>query len=353
MNDNGAREREIDELARLLPVPPARDFPSGRQQILKEHLMTQIRPTDTTTRRSNGSQRTKRPRGLVAVAGASAAAVALAAFFAGNTLQPRSRPQVAEGQSAKRGTQTTAAELLATIARAAASRPSPVVRNGEFMYIRSEVAWQVDTIVDGRETSAMEKLHERQIWLPVANVCATGLLIEQGSRTPLSVFPAAGSRVAGSEPSGNEPRLAFSCPSEGHLGDASYRLLQSMPTRPAALLKYLRAGKRWTNDDPATEIGDLISESIIPPAVAAALYRVAEQLPGATVVPDATNAIGRPGIGIAWTDPGQPQYRTLWIFSKKTLQYIGTRDYNIKTGAVNGESAILQRAFVAKAGQLP
>jgi hypothetical protein len=43
----------------------------------------------------------------------------------------------------------------------------------------------------------------------------------------------------------------------------------------------------------------------------------------------------------------------VWIFGKASLQYIGERDYNVRTGVVNGESAILQRAFVGKAGQLP
>jgi hypothetical protein len=352
MNDNGAGEREIAELARLLPAPQTRDLPAGRQQILEDHLMTQIRRTDVTSRRPDPSQRTKRSRGLVAVAGAGVAAVVLAAFVAVTALSSHARPSADDRLSTQGKTPATAAELLAKIATAAASQPSPAVRNSEFMYIRSDVAWTIDTIANGRETSTMEKLHERQIWLPVANVCATGLLIENGSRTPLSLFPQAGSGVAG-RPSGNEPKPAFSCPSEGHLGDASYRLLQSMPTNPAALLHYLTAGKRWTNDDPATEIGDLISESIIPPAVAAALYRVAEHLSGATLVPNATNAVGQRGIGIAWTDPQQPQYRNMWIFNKKTLQYIGTRDYNVKTGIVNGESAILQRAFVAKAGRLP
>jgi hypothetical protein len=352
MTDNGARKREIAELARLLPAPRTRDFPAGRQQILKEHLMTQIGQPDVTNRRPEPNQRPKRSRGLVAVTVAGVAAVALAAFVIVNAPSHLARP-AHNGPSAQGRTPATAAQLLAKIATAAASQPSPVVRNSEFMYIRSDVAWPVDTIVNGHETSTMEKLHKRQIWLPVANVCATGLLIESGSRTPLSVFPVVGNKVDRSMSSKNGPRLAFKCPSEGHLGDASYRLLQSMPTNPAALLRYLMAGKRWTNDDPQTEIGDLISESIIPPALAAALYRVAEHLSGATVVPDATNAVGRPGIGIAWTDPRQPQYRGMWIFDKKTLEYIGTRDYNVKTGTVTGESAILQRAFVAKAGQKP
>ena len=343
MTDNGARKREIAELARLLPAPRARDFPSGRQQILKEHLMTQIRRTDVPTRRPQPSRRPKRSARLVAVAGVGVVALAIAAIVTGNALSPHARPSAHGTVPGHGGPPSTAAQLLAKIATAAASQPNPVVRDSEFMYIRSEVAWQVDTIANGHEKSALQKLHKRQIWLPVANVCATGLVIENGSRTPLSV----------PKPSKGGPVLAFKCPSEGHLGDASYRLLQSMPTNPAALLKYLKAGKRWTNDDPATEIGDLISESIIPPAVAAALYRVAEHLSGAILVPHATNAVGQPGIGIAWADPHQRQYRTMWIFNSRTLQYIGTRVYNVKTGAVSGESAIIQRAFVSKAGQLP
>jgi hypothetical protein len=38
-------------------------------------------------------------------------------------------------------------------------------------------------------------------------------------------------------------------------------------------------------------------------------------------------------------------------FQQTSLQYIGERDCNIETGAVNGESAVLQRAFVDNAGQ--
>jgi hypothetical protein len=46
-------------------------------------------------------------------------------------------------------------------------------------------------------------------------------------------------------------------------------------------------------------------------------------------------------------------YRSEWIFDKSTLQYIGERDYDLKTGVVSGESAIVRSAFVSKAGQLP
>jgi hypothetical protein len=360
MNCNDSqREREITGLARLLPVPPGRDLPAGRQQILKEHLMTEIRRTDATSRPPASDHHKKRPRVLAAVAGVGVTVVVLTAavVISANALSSPARP-ASPGGPGTGAIPTTAAKLLAKIADVAARQPSPTVRDSEFIYIRSAVAYTEDTIVNGRETSTMEKLHERQIWLPVANMCVTGLLIENGSRIPLSPFPVVNGKVdrsvAGRAPHSNLPRPNFTCPSEGHLGDATYRLLQSLPTSPAALLNYLKSGKKWTNDDPATEIGDLISEAIIPPAVAAALYRVAALLPGATLVPDATNATGKHGIGIAWTSTdAQHEYRTEWIFDKTTLQYIGERDYNVKTGVVNGESAILQRAFVNKAGQLP
>ena len=54
MSESG---REIGELARLLPVPDGRDLPAGRKQILKEHLMTELRQTDPPARTSTPDPR--------------------------------------------------------------------------------------------------------------------------------------------------------------------------------------------------------------------------------------------------------------------------------------------------------
>ncbi len=112
--------------------------------------------------------------------------------------------------------------------------------------------------------------------------------------------------------------------------------------------------KRNPPRGPATEIGDMIREAIVPPALAAALYRLAATLPGATLVPNATSATGRPGIGIMWTGkPAKQVYRNEWIFGKTTLQFIGEKTYDPGTGKLTGESTVVQRAFVARAGQVP
>jgi hypothetical protein len=342
----------LDDMARRLPAE--RDLPAARKQILKEHLMTELRQADPGRGRTRAKPRPKlRRTGTVLVAGAvlTAAAVAIATATAVGTHTSPSAPKAA--QPAAPAAPATAAQLLARIATAAARQPAPVVRDSDFTYIRSMVAYEVDSISNGHETTSMAKLHERQIWLPVANVCATGLLIEQGERTPISPFPVVNGKVDRHPPKGT-PMPNFSCPSEGHLGDTTYRLLQSIPTQPDALLAYLTAGKKWTNDDPPTEIGDMIRETIMPPALAAALYRLAATLPGATLVPHATNVAGRAGIGIMWTSKTARQvYKNEWIFDKTTLRFIGEKTYDPGTGRLTGESAIIKQAFTAKAGQLP
>jgi aminoglycoside phosphotransferase (APT) family kinase protein len=98
--------------------------------------------------------------------------------------------------------------------------------------------------------------------------------------------------------------------------------------------------------NPADDLASLAA----PPRVSAALYRAAALIPGVTVVANATDAIGRHGVAVAFTYQGT---RTEWIFSRQTLQYLGERDINVANGSTTGEAAVLQRAFVDHPGQLP
>lgn len=342
-------EQEPAELARLLPVPAARDLPAGRQRILQEHLMTELHQTEPKSPPRAAGQRRKRRYGLVAVAGSAAlaAAVAVTVFTTGSGTSGRPRSSQASGAPTA---PETAAVLLARVADAAASQPAPAVRDSQFMYIRSLES-------DG----AGQKPYKRQVWLPVANICVTGLLKEGGSTTLLTPFPVKvnpdGSEQVEypSKPSDDgDLNLNFRCPSEGHLYDVSYRLLQSLPVNPTALLNWLKSQEKYTNDGPLQELFETLGENIMPPSVAAAFYRLAAQLPGATIVPDAVNAAGQPGIGVTWPspNPGRVDQDEL-IFDKKTLQNIGEKQFDAKTGRVDFETAIQQRAFVDKAGELP
>jgi len=354
-----------DELARLLPVPDGRDLPADRKQILKEHLMTELRQADGNKPNRHKSS-TRRPGRIAASVGLATAAITATSVAVAVAMATGSPTQLGAPNpttlAPNGSTPHTAAQLLAKVADAAAGQPAPVVKDSDFAYIRSEVAYSIST--DDNKPSTMEPLHERQIWLPVANICVTGLLIENGKRTPISPFPVTsdGQRIPSSPApvasDGKDGRWStapnITCPSEGHPGDTTYRLLQSIPTEPKALLAYLEAAKKFTNDDPPTEIGDLIRESIMPPALAAALYRLAATLPGATLIPHATTGTGQPGIGIMWTSKSAKQvYQNEWIFDPKTLQFVGEKTFDPKTGKLDGESTILQRGFSAQAGQVP
>ncbi len=268
-----------------------------------------------------GRPATRRRKPAIAIAAAGAAALAAAIVL---TLLPGNTP----------GSSPAAVRLLAKIATTAARQPSPPVRNSQFWYIKSWVAYQVCD--GGTGKCVLEKPHERQIWQSVSSLCVTGLLREDGQDTPLKF-------------SSNY----LHCPYRGGVNDPTYRFLQSLPTDPHALLDLIERemqGQQPRPQEAFTTIGDLLHEAIAPPQVSAALYRAAALIPGVTVVADATDAVGRHGVAVAMTSQGM---RSEWIFSGQTLQYLGERDINIANGATTGEAAVLQRAFVDHAGQIP
>jgi hypothetical protein len=318
--------------------------------------MTEFRqataPAPPSRRLRRGRSGPGRRRPVLAIA-TGATVLAAAGVAAAVVLVPG--PKAGGGQAGGGGYNSPGITLLAQVADAAEQQPAPVVRDSEFMYIRSEVAFTADTISGGHETSTMQKPHERQIWLPVANICVPGLLIEDGSSTPLGPSPvssASGAAGSSSAPQANQPQSA-GC-GEGAVGDPTYRLLQSLPTDPHALLNLIYAQTKGEGPSPNAEafttIGDLMRETIVPPKTAAALYRAAALIPGVTLVGHAKDAMGRVGVAVAWT---VGQDRDEWVFNPKTGQFLGEFDYNTVTGEVTGESTVLQRAFTARAGQLP
>jgi len=320
MNTDDPRGGDLAELARLLPAPAERELPAGLQHALKEHLMSELRLAGSPPAGRPATRPRRKPAIVIAAAGAAALAAAIVlALLPGNTP----------------GTSAAAVRLLAKIASTAARQPSPQVRDSQFWYIKS---WVSNLVCNGGSGNncVLEKPQETQIWQSVSNMCVTGLLREDGQDTPLKF-------------SSNY----LHCPYQGGVHDPTYRFLQSLPTDPHALLSLIERemqGQLPRPEEAFTTIGDMLGAAIAPPRISAALYRAAALIPGVTVVPDATDAIGRHGVAVAYT---YQDIRTEWIFSKRTLRYLGNRDINVTTGSSAGVSAILQRAFVDHAGQIP
>jgi hypothetical protein len=323
MNATRPGRGDAADLARLLPAPAERDLPAHRGQAVRDHLMSELRTASHRTAEKATPRRRVGPLALIVTA---AAAVAVAVTLSLLPSGPVSRPAAS---------QPTAARLLARIAAAAARQPIPAVRDNQFWYIQSWVAYDVCIGGSGSDCT-LEKPHERQIWQSVSNACVTGLLREYGQDTPI-VF------------SSNY----LHCPYPGGQGDITYRYLQSLPSNPRVLLNLIEQqmlGQLPQPENAFRTIGDMLREAIAPPRISAALYRAAALIPGVTVVGDATDAIGRHGVAVAYT---YLNVRTEWIFSKTTLLYLGEREINVPSGTTAGEAAVLRRAFVDHAGQLP
>ncbi|MGW2183694.1 CU044_5270 family protein [Streptomyces sp. NPDC001732] len=357
-------QAEREEMARLLPVPAERDLPGRRHQLLKDHLMREIQHnTNTATARPRPRYRRRLAFTAIPLA-AGAMALALAT---GGVLDhpPTAGPgsTMASGPSARGTSATPAAVLLDRIATVAASKPAPAVRDDQYVYIASKVAYSSQSGKD--PVMRLDKPHLRQIWLSVDGT-RPGLLRENGQDTELTTDQEG---VVVSEGNGRTTvRRADDTNSKRHvtvpgnaapsLNNPTYRYLESLPTDPHTLLKKIYDETKGAGPGPDQEafvtIGDLLREQLAPPKVSAALYRAAAKIPGVTVVNDAVDATGRHGIAVARVHDGQ---RTEWIFDKHTLEFLGERSVMVKDtswakkGQITATTAVLSRSVTDKPGQ--
>jgi hypothetical protein len=218
-----------------------------------------------------------------------------------------------------------AVQLLINVATAAGRRPPVIVTRSQFAYFEGMVSF------GSQGGPAPAQTHLQQVWRPATNLCDGGLVIEYGQRYSLTVRK--------------------NCPDHGQLqANPTYPLLRSLPTDPQALLATLR--KVRYPGVPADEaafftIGN-IQESVVPPDVSAALYRAVALLPEITAGPSASDPIGRPGVEVSFILGGVAEE---WIFDPGTLRLLGETGFS--NGVLTSESAILKRAIVDRAGELP
>ncbi|HEU5385330.1 MAG TPA: CU044_5270 family protein [Streptosporangiaceae bacterium] len=263
-------------------------------------------------------RRASRPR--LAMFGGVAAAVVATATAAALVLLPS--PSRTGGSPGPRGPQTsspavlTAAYVLNQAASAAAASSRPVPRPGQFIYVASVTTYvSSEVLQSGKEKSWLYRT-KRQIWQSVDGQRA-GLLqmVDRGNvKLPWGPVPPADSGQTADWTS----LPANSCPGAAP-AHGTYAFLASLPTNPSSLRAWLYQhpdGKNQADAQAWTDIGDMLREMLVPPKLAAALFRVAGTIPGATVVPHATNAVGRTGVAVSRSGMEL-------IFDPQTYQLIG------------------------------
>lgn len=324
---------EYAELARLLPAPGDPDLSSDRHRLLREHLMDEIR-TDPPVRRRRRLVWTLAP-----VAAAAVAAIVVVGVTAAGTPDPAHHRAAPAGPGVPGLTgDETAPELLGKVALASAAGHTVPARADQYVYVRSTVAF-ASYAEGGKSGARLDRPHQRQVWLSVDGR-HPGRLSERGEDTTLGPVPA---------PSVHAPTYAY---------------LKTLPTEPDRLLARIHADHDAKPSGPGRDaeafvaIGDLLRESLVPPKLAAGLYRAAARIPGVTVVRTATDAAGRTGVAVAMADR-KAGSRTEWIFDRGTLEFLGERTVQVAPGdtfppgTVIGSSAVTDRAVVDTPGQLP
>jgi hypothetical protein len=126
------------------------------------------------------------------------------------------------------------------------------------------------------------------------------------------------------------------------------------PASPHALRSYLERTRdldpssAWYLNDFGKTVAELLSQAYLSSRQRAGLYDLMAQTPGFTLIPHATDGIGRPGVGVAWPAPGG---RTMIIFNPDTYGELGVTTSGAR--GATGYGALLKLAIVNKPGQLP
>ena len=315
-----------DEIVVLLPAPQTAAISAEERCRIDSGLAVLLERHHRTDLRRNRRARFAGP----AVVSASVAAVAVLCALAvgGGPTAPvdRTRPVVATPQ---------AVAVLQQASNAVVADRAPVVGENQFVYTRSTVISNEGVL---GELPSVGAPHEREIWIsqdpgPVTQV---GVIREFGQDWPLS--------GGGPVPEG--------------VVRPTYAWLDSLPADPDDLLAEIESDVATVDADldrdhvVFSRIGDLVREGLVPPRVAAALFEAATRIPGVRVESDASDALGRRGIGISHEDR---LVRSVWIFDPQTFEVIGTRDYAVLDGPdlLIGASAVLERAVTDTAGLAP
>ncbi|WEV26115.1 CU044_5270 family protein [Streptomyces sp. 71268] len=336
-----------------LPSAPERDLPPGRHHLLREHLLSELHQAAADQPRADVPRPARpwlRPAfASLAVAGTLAvvvlASLTLTAGGVDETTSGRERAAsyafVPDVGADERGGAPRVLEHAADFAEQERVPGDGRVRDDQYVYVDSKV-----TPEDlSRDQPKVPEPRRRTSWSSV-----------DGEREGRVHDEALGTHTVGPGPEAREPTYGTI---------TNYRHLQSLPTDPNALYARLCADARangFTDRDQGQATfhfaTQLINGTLMPPDVAAALFRAAARIPGLVVVENAVDAAGRHGVAVGRAGEGE-DVRLEWIFDRVTGQLLGTRVVLLadtalaKAGTVTYTAAVLRRAIVDKAGEHP
>jgi hypothetical protein len=246
--------------------------------------------------------------------------------------------------------------VLAGVAATAALSQSPVTpRPGQFVYTKVLSGGQLVQTwqsVDGKRNSLEEFSNQPAEILPgCVNGHTTVVPLQHVTAAP-HASQAASSKDHGATPAPSpspEPSSGAKAPSVPCTPQPAF--FPGMPGSADQMLAYLEKTQGvipGNLNDLAKTVGWILQSDYLLPAQRAAMFRMLATLPGLTLVRDARDIDGRPGVGVAWDFEGS---RAMLIFASPRYTYLGETTWS-SHGQQGGE-ALLETAIVNRAGQLP
>ncbi|MGW5666634.1 CU044_5270 family protein [Micromonospora sp. NPDC003776] len=345
MTPNQPAGDDRDEVARLLPELAEVDLPGGRQRQLQEFLMSEIQRDQ---RESVGAARRVQRRLLFATAGLAAAAVAAVAVGTGalhtgavpaDSLFTDTTPQHAAQNPPPKHATAPAFELAAQYA---AAQPYTPPRPDQWVYVKDRKSNPSSIAKD----KGQRQNEITEVWLSVDGL-----------------------------------KMAEWNPDTGKFDtwtqDNGYPEAVALPTDPGKLLDAVRGQLQQetasvsTHFKPSDDMDSLLfgrlamilEGNVLPPRVAAALWRAIGMVPGATQEPGTVMVNGRPVVAVGRIQEGWRSEQLL--LDAGTHEFVGYRSVAAKdhtftspTGPIRTKRGEVQftitrvaAKFVDKAGQ--
>jgi hypothetical protein len=222
-------------------------------------------------------------------------------------------------------TDSAAAAMLRQVARRAAAQPAtPAPRADQFLYTKTESAQVFLSVVGGGPTFSYRQALTREFWIAPDG---SGRILETTGAAEFLTPQDEATWVSAGSPDLFDNRTTDDRFAAGEL---SYQDYSDLPTDPVELEKVIERREIVGGPDGDWEtfsiVGDLLREAHTAPAVRAALYEVAADLPGVELVGRVTDGAGRSGIAVAYTsDRGEGAIRQEFIFDPQTAELLGER----------------------------
>jgi hypothetical protein len=280
---------------------------------------------------------------------------AAAAALVTTQLVPRGhegRKDIALPPASGGGKPGTLAAALDSLSLAADAQPVDLPPGpGQFEYTdESSLNW-IDTYNNSPTTSYNVSYTElRQIWI---GSDGSGRLVETYSNPQLGTAKDRAGWIAAGRPSLAVPP-ADSTFGAGQLSDGPPDLnrLPADPAKLAALLvaRKIEGGPKGPAED-FVQIGDMLRENYVRPALRAAIFAVAEHIPGVQLLGTVTDQVGRSGIGLAYVRayPAQGEIaKSVLVFDPKTSKMIA--EESLVTNTETGKTTLMAWTDYLKSG---